>query len=67
MLFDLDTGPGELHNLAPPRKDAQLLALWKGRPVEPLTGRGEGFVHDGPRLAGPRWSPCPPTPVHCFR
>ncbi|WP_288026650.1 arylsulfatase [Arthrobacter sp.] len=51
-LFDLDADPGELHNLAPLPEHAELLALWKGRLVQDLTGREEGFVRDGELVTG---------------
>lgn len=51
-LFDLDADPNEMHNLAPLPEYAQLLALWKGRLIEALTGREEGFVHDGGLVTG---------------
>ena len=51
-LFDLDSDPGELRNLAPLPEHAHLLALWKGRLIEALTGREEGFVHDGELVTG---------------
>lgn len=51
-LFDLDSDPGELHNLAPFPEHAQLLKLWKDRLIADLTGREEGFVHDGELVTG---------------
>lgn len=51
-LFDLDSDPGELRNLAPLPEHAHLLGLWKGRLIEALTGREEGFVHDGDLVTG---------------
>ncbi|WP_315915043.1 arylsulfatase [Arthrobacter sp. lap29] len=51
-LFDLDADPEEMHNLAPLPEYAPLLALWKSRLIADLTGREEGFVHDGELVTG---------------
>jgi arylsulfatase A-like enzyme len=46
-LFDLVDDPGELRNLAPLREHAELLQRWRGRLIDALDGREEGFVADG--------------------
>jgi arylsulfatase len=51
-LFNLDADPDEMHNLAPLPDHAELLSLWKGRLVQDLTGREEGFVRDGQLVTG---------------
>lgn len=51
-LFDLDSDPGEMRNLAPLPEHAALLSLWKGRLIADLTGRDEGFVRDGELVTG---------------
>lgn len=51
-LFDLDSDPGELHNLAPLPEHAGLLELWKGRLIADLAGREEGFVRDRELVTG---------------
>ena len=49
QLFDLQEDPQELHDLAPqPEAEPELLA-WRGRMIEFLRGRPEGFT-DGERL-----------------
>ncbi|MDD0857283.1 sulfatase-like hydrolase/transferase [Arthrobacter alpinus] len=52
QLFDLAADPDECHNLAREEASAPLLALWRGRMVESLDGREEGFVQDGKLVAG---------------
>lgn len=51
-LFDLQTDPGELHNLAGDPAHAGLLARWRRRLIQDLAGREEGFVHDGELVTG---------------
>ncbi len=51
-LFDLRNDPDELHNLAPLPDQGDLLAMWRGRLIHELTGREEGFVHDGRLVTG---------------
>lgn len=51
-LFDLDNDSDEMHNLAPLPEHSQLLSLWKGRLIEALDGREEGFVKDGKLVTG---------------
>jgi arylsulfatase A-like enzyme len=52
QLFDLVADPGELHNLAGLAEHAALHDLWRGRLVEALTGREEGFVAAGELVTG---------------
>ncbi|MDF1515378.1 MAG: hypothetical protein P1S60_16330 [Anaerolineae bacterium] len=47
QLFDLDNDPQERHNLANVAVKHQLLMSWRGRMIETLTGRPEGFVVEG--------------------
>ncbi|GAB3559572.1 arylsulfatase [Spelaeicoccus albus] len=51
-LFDLDSDPGELRNLADDPEHAELRDLWRSRLIGDLTGREEGFVRDGDLVAG---------------
>lgn len=51
-LFDLESDPGELTNLAADYDNAELLALWHGRLISALEGREEGFVRDGRLIPG---------------
>ncbi|MEV6283527.1 arylsulfatase [Kribbella sp. NPDC051770] len=50
QLFDLVADPGELHNLV--GEAPELRALWRGRLIQDLTGREEGFVEDGELVTG---------------
>ncbi|TDO48455.1 arylsulfatase A-like enzyme [Kribbella sp. VKM Ac-2527] len=52
QFFDLEADPGELHNLAGDPEAAALLRLWRGRLIQSLTGREEGFVVDGELVTG---------------
>ncbi|MDE2896972.1 MAG: hypothetical protein OXO54_01475, partial [Chloroflexota bacterium] len=52
-FFDLARDPQELHNLADVAEAASRLAIWRGRMVEQLRDRPEGFV-DGDRLVAGR-------------
>lgn len=56
QLFNLDTDPQELHDLAAVPASAPCLAAWRQRLISELTGREEGFT-DGTRLI-------PGQPVH---
>lgn len=55
QVFDLEHDPQELHNLAAEDGSQELVALWRGRLMERLEGREEGFVVDGKlaKLNGP--------------
>ena len=53
QLFDLDADPNELHDLAGETDSAERVALWRGRLIERLRGRPEGFT-DGERLIAGR-------------
>jgi arylsulfatase len=52
-LFDLQKDPREVHDLAPDPQQQDALHAWRGRMVEHLSKRGEGFVKDG-KLVAPR-------------
>lgn len=52
QLFDLVKDPGELHNLAHEPSCRDVRDLWRGRLVEALTGREEGFVADADLVVG---------------
>jgi len=52
QLFDLENDPTEEKNLAAQDACADLLATWRGRMIERLTPRPEGFVQDGKLVAG---------------
>jgi arylsulfatase A-like enzyme len=47
LLFDLGTDPGECTNLAADPDAQEQLECWRGRMIEELDGRSEGFVEDG--------------------
>ncbi|MCE9590945.1 MAG: arylsulfatase [Planctomycetes bacterium] len=53
LLFDLKNDPGELRNLAAQPAHAQRTAAWRGRLIEQLRNRPEGFT-DGSRLISAR-------------
>jgi arylsulfatase len=58
QLFDLSVDPRELHDLvgeASPR-----LAHWRGRLIERLSDRPEGFVHNGALVPGRPYGPVIP-------
>ena len=50
LLFDLTIDPTETHNLAP--SEADLLATWRGRLVDELRDRPEGYVANNDLVAG---------------
>ncbi|RMB61939.1 arylsulfatase [Tessaracoccus antarcticus] len=52
QFFDLDADPHEEHDLIDDPSRSRDVALWRGRLVEALTGREEGFVADGDLVAG---------------
>lgn len=52
QLFDLVEDPGELRNLASLPEYAVLRNEWRGRLIQDLTGREEGFVADGELVTG---------------
>ena len=47
QFFDLTADPHELHDLAADANAANRVAAWRGRLIERLRDRPEGFVHDG--------------------
>lgn len=49
QLFDLETDPREMVNLADDPDYADEMALWRGRLIQELEGRSEGFT-DGEKL-----------------
>ena len=53
QLFDLQNDPQELHDLTRDPGSEPLLAKWRGRMIQQLRHRPEGFV-DGDRLAAGR-------------
>jgi len=50
QLFNLQDDPQETHDLAAEHPD--LVAAWRARLVEALTGREEGYVQDGQLVVG---------------
>jgi arylsulfatase A-like enzyme len=50
QLFNLKSDPQELYDLA--AAEPQKLAEWRGRLIEELTGREEGFVEGGKLVCG---------------
>jgi len=52
QLFDLVEDPGELRNLARLPEYAVLRDTWRGRLIQDLTGREEGFVENGELVTG---------------
>ena len=52
LLFHLEEDPGELHNLAgdPAAREEQM--RWRGRLIEQLEDRPEGYVRDGDLVVG---------------
>ena len=47
QLFDLETDPAELHDLAGGKRHVSELNLWRARMAEHLRVRGEEWVRDG--------------------
>jgi hypothetical protein len=59
QLFDLVADPGERDDLVISGGHDEALATWRGRLIESLTDREEGFVKDGQLVAEPRRiNPC---------
>jgi arylsulfatase len=56
LLFDLETDPGETHNLLAGVDGAELGGVWRRRLIEQLRNRPEGFT-DGERLIAGRPHP----------
>lgn len=52
QLFDLVADPHEQHDLSGDPACAELLRIWRGRLVEALAGREEGYVENGELVAG---------------
>jgi arylsulfatase A-like enzyme len=61
QLFDVEADPSELHDLARQAQHAGRVARWRGRMVETLEGRPEGFVSGGALVAGRTVEPVLPT------
>jgi choline-sulfatase len=51
QLFDLAEDPAEMHDLGGSSDYEGQLVTWRGRLIEQLTGRPEGFVNDDGTLA----------------
>jgi arylsulfatase A-like enzyme len=60
QLFDLDTDPHELKDLAPDPAHRDRLGAWRARLVRRLSDRPEGFVRDGALVAGRPYRPLNP-------
>jgi arylsulfatase A-like enzyme len=60
QLFDLDADPNELHDLAP-AADRPRLGAWRGRLIETLRDRPEGFTDGTQLIAGRPHRPLVPT------
>jgi arylsulfatase A-like enzyme len=60
LLFDLQTDPREEHDLARTPGAAAHLETWRGRLVERLRDRPEGFVEDGRLVPGRKHGPLVP-------
>ncbi|MBD3265687.1 arylsulfatase [bacterium] len=54
QLFDLDTDPGELHDLAKKPNHQSTLKTWRERMVDHLAERGETFVKNGKLTKRPK-------------
>lgn len=52
QLFDLTTDPAELHDLSALPDWTDVRARWRQRLIDALTGREEGFVHNGELVTG---------------
>lgn len=57
QLFDLETDPQELRDLAVKPEHRATLEKWRATMVERLRARPEGFVKDGKLVAGQRYVP----------
>ncbi len=57
QLFDLDKDIREEHDLADNQSCASLLQTWRGRMIERLANRPEGFVDDGKLIPGRAYRP----------
>ncbi len=55
QLFDLDTDPTELQDLAPKAEHADRLSTWRERLVQRLANRTEGFVEKGKLVPGKKY------------
>jgi arylsulfatase A-like enzyme len=55
LLFDIESDPDEMHDLS--RERPERIAYWRGRLIEELAGREEGFVQDGDLVVGRPQSP----------
>ncbi len=55
QLFDLVADPSECHDLSADPDHADSLALWRGRLIDELRDRPEGFVEAGRLVAGREW------------
>ena len=55
QLFDLVADPNECHDLSADPDHADRRALWRGRLIDELRDRPEGFVQDGRLVAGREW------------
>jgi len=64
-LFNLDTDPQELHNLAGKAAHVAVEARLRATLIRELDGREEGFVRDGPLAVLGRSTPTYKTGWEC--
>lgn len=63
QLFDLDQDPREENDLSQETSSMEMLKLWRGRLIERLANRPEGFSKDGRLIAGRPYKPLNPGTI----